>query len=50
MQVAYEKNRDFRPLAHFVSEKIQDRATVTTYNGMILIGTCTYRTQECQFE
>ena len=25
----YEKNRDFRPVSRFITEMIQDRATVT---------------------
>jgi len=28
MQVEYEKNRDFRPVSHFIPEAIQDRAIV----------------------
>ena len=29
MQMWYEKNRDSRPVSRFISEAIQDRATVT---------------------
>ena len=30
MQVGYERNRDFRPISHFILEMIQDRDIVTS--------------------
>jgi len=37
MQLRYEKNRDFRPISHFISEMIQDRATVNVESQQELV-------------